>query len=191
MKRLPKIIKWKRFVFRIETHLTKSIILAPTTAAVYSRRGSVRRGDMQSIRMMRLVRPMRYMRTITQRQLCAASSVQAEAAEVGAPVPGAGMAASPKVISLVDEVVSLNMLEVKAAEPEPEKTAFDLKLTAFDAGKKIAVIKEVRAMTGLGLKEAKTLVESAPKVFKTAIPKAEAEEIQRKLKDLGGTVELE
>jgi len=145
--------------------------------------------------------------------------------EVGAPVPGAGMAASPKVISLVDEVVSLNMLEVKqltdalkdrlgiddsvlspmsmamampaaapaaaAAEPEPEKTAFDLKLTAFDAGKKIAVIKEVRAMTGLGLKEAKTLVESAPKVFKTAIPKAEAEEIQRKLKDLGGTVELE
>ena len=78
-----------------------------------------------------------------------------------------------------------------AAEPEPEKTSFDLKLTAFDAGKKIAVIKEVRAMTGLGLKEAKTLVESAPKVFKTAIPKAEAEEIQRKLKDLGGTVELE
>lgn len=77
------------------------------------------------------------------------------------------------------------------AEPVVEKTAFDLKLEKFDAAKKIAVIKEVRAITGLGLKEAKALVEEAPKVFKSEVAKEEAEQIRDKLKEIGGEVVLE
>lgn len=137
---------------------------------------------------------------------------------------------SPKVTSLADEIVSLNMLEVKAltetlkerlgvddalampamnpalfagmsgapaATPgpveaaAPEKTSFDLKLEAYDAAKKIAVIKEIRAITNLGLKEAKALVDGIPKVFKTAVPKDEAEQIRDKLKEIGATVALD
>ena len=59
-----------------------------------------------------------------------------------------------------------------------------------DGGKKIQVIKEVRAITGLGLTEAKTLVESAPKALKEGVNKAEAEEIKGKIEAAGGTVEL-
>ena len=59
-----------------------------------------------------------------------------------------------------------------------------------DGGKKIQVIKEVRAITGLGLTEAKTLVESAPKAIKEGVNKAEAEEIKKKIEEAGGTVEL-
>ncbi len=70
-----------------------------------------------------------------------------------------------------------------------EKTEFDVILTG-DGGKKIQVIKEVRAITGLGLTEAKTLVESAPKAVKEGINKAEAEEIKKKIEEAGGTVEL-
>ena len=70
-----------------------------------------------------------------------------------------------------------------------EKTEFDVILTG-DGGKKIQVIKEVRAITGLGLTEAKTLVESAPKAVKEAVNKAEAEEIKKKIEEAGGTVEL-
>ena len=70
-----------------------------------------------------------------------------------------------------------------------EKTEFDVILTG-DGGKKIQVIKEVRAITGLGLTEAKTLVESAPKALKEGINKAEAEEIKKKIEEAGGTVEL-
>lgn len=77
------------------------------------------------------------------------------------------------------------------AEEKVEKTEFDVKLTGFDSGKKIAIIKEVRAITGLGLKEAKAAVEGAPKVIKAGVSKNEAEELQRKLKDLGAEVELE
>jgi large subunit ribosomal protein L7/L12 len=70
-----------------------------------------------------------------------------------------------------------------------EKTEFDVILTG-DGGKKIQVIKEVRAITGLGLAEAKALVEAAPKAVKEGATKAEAEEIKTKIEAAGGTVEL-
>ena len=76
-----------------------------------------------------------------------------------------------------------------AAEAAEEQTEFDVILTG-DGGKKIQVIKEVRAITGLGLTESKTLVESAPKAVKEAVSKAEAEEIKKKIEEAGGTVEL-
>ena len=76
-----------------------------------------------------------------------------------------------------------------AAEPEEEKTEFDVILKAA-GDKKINVIKEVRAITGLGLKEAKDLVEAGGKAVKEGIPKAEAEEIAKKLKEAGADVEI-
>jgi large subunit ribosomal protein L7/L12 len=76
--------------------------------------------------------------------------------------------------------------EAAAAE---EKTEFDVVLTAAGA-QKINVIKEVRAVTSLGLKEAKDLVESAPKAIKEGVPKDEAEKIKKQLEDAGATVEL-
>jgi len=76
-----------------------------------------------------------------------------------------------------------------AAEAVEEKTEFDVILTG-DGGKKIQVIKEVRAITGLGLTEAKALVEGAPKAVKEGVNKAEAEEIKKKIEEAGGTVEL-
>jgi large subunit ribosomal protein L7/L12 len=75
------------------------------------------------------------------------------------------------------------------AEAAEEQTEFDVILTG-DGGKKIQVIKEVRAITQLGLTEAKTLVESAPKAIKEAVNKAEAEEIKAKIEAAGGTVEI-
>ena len=76
-----------------------------------------------------------------------------------------------------------------AGPVEEEKTEFDVILTG-DGGKKINVIKEVRAITQLGLGEAKALVEGAPKPIKEGVPKAEAEEIKKKIEEAGGTVEL-
>ena len=76
-----------------------------------------------------------------------------------------------------------------AAAPAEEKDEFDVILTG-DGGKKIQVIKEVRAITGLGLTEAKGLVEGAPKPIKEGVNKAEAEEIKGKIEAAGGTVEL-
>ncbi len=76
-----------------------------------------------------------------------------------------------------------------AAAVVEEKTEFDVILTG-DGGKKINVIKEVRALTGLGLTEAKTLVESAPKAIKEGVNKAEAEKIKAQIEAAGGTVEL-
>ena len=76
-----------------------------------------------------------------------------------------------------------------AAPKAEEKTTFDVVLKAA-GDKKIQVIKEVRALTGLGLKEAKDLVEAAPKPVKTGLPKAEAEAAKKQLEDAGGTVEL-
>ena len=70
-----------------------------------------------------------------------------------------------------------------------EKTEFDVILTG-DGGKKINVIKEVRAITGLGLTEAKTLVEGAPKPVKEGVSKDEAEKIKKQLEEAGATVEL-
>ncbi|MGY6551040.1 MAG: 50S ribosomal protein L7/L12 [Erythrobacter sp.] len=76
-----------------------------------------------------------------------------------------------------------------AAEAVEEQTEFDVILTG-DGGKKIQVIKEVRAITGLGLTEAKALVEGAPKPLKEGVNKAEAEEVKAKIEAAGGTVEL-
>jgi len=76
-----------------------------------------------------------------------------------------------------------------AAAPAEEKTEFDVVLTEAGANK-IAVIKEVRAITGLGLKEAKDLVEGAPKPVKEAVSKADAEELKKKLEATGAKVEL-
>ena len=90
------------------------------------------------------------------------------AAAVAAPAAGGGAGAAP------------------AAE---EKTEFDVILTG-DGGKKINVIKEVRAITGLGLTEAKTLVESAPKAVKEGVSKDEAAKIKAQLEAAGATVEV-
>ena len=76
-----------------------------------------------------------------------------------------------------------------AAAAVEEKTEFDVILTG-DGGKKINVIKEVRAITGLGLTEAKTLVESAPKAVKEGVSKDEAEKVKKQLEEAGATVEL-
>ena len=76
-----------------------------------------------------------------------------------------------------------------AAPAAEEKTEFDV-ILASAGDKKINVIKEVRAITGLGLKEAKDLVEAAPKPVKEGIAKAEAEDIKKKLEDAGAKVEL-
>ncbi len=76
-----------------------------------------------------------------------------------------------------------------AAPVAEEKTEFDVILTG-DGGKKINVIKEVRAITGLGLTEAKTLVESAPKAIKEGVSKADAEEMKKKLEAEGAKVEI-
>jgi large subunit ribosomal protein L7/L12 len=76
-----------------------------------------------------------------------------------------------------------------AAAPAEEQTEFDVILTG-DGGKKIQVIKEVRAITQLGLTEAKSLVEAAPKAIKEGVSKAEAEDIKAKVEAAGGTVEI-
>jgi large subunit ribosomal protein L7/L12 len=76
-----------------------------------------------------------------------------------------------------------------AAPAEEEKTEFDV-ILVNDGGKKINVIKEVRAITQLGLGEAKALVESAPKAVKEGISKAEAEELRKRLEEAGATVEV-
>jgi large subunit ribosomal protein L7/L12 len=102
-----------------------------------------------------------------------AMPMMAAAAPAAAPAAGAAPAAA-------------------AAEPEKkEKTEFSVKLESFSADGKIKVIKEVRAATGLGLKEAKELVEKAPTAVKTALPKAEAEALKKLLEAAGAKVALE
>ena len=131
----------------------------------------------------------------------------------GATIPPKNMADLDKI---VDELSGMTVLEVadlvKALEekwgvsaaapvavaaagggdagaPAEEKTEFDVILATIGE-KKINVIKEVRAITGLGLKEAKDLVESAPKAIKEGATKTEADELKKKLEDAGATVEL-
>jgi large subunit ribosomal protein L7/L12 len=79
--------------------------------------------------------------------------------------------------------------EAGGAEAAEEKNEFDVVLTAA-GDKKIAVIKEVRAITGLGLKEAKALVDEAPKPVKEGVPKEEAEKIKAQLEEAGAQVDL-
>jgi large subunit ribosomal protein L7/L12 len=124
--------------------------------------------------------------------------------------------ASDKIQGILDQIKELTLLEaadlvkemettfgvsaaavaaapaaaVAAAAPVEEKEEWDVVLAAFDAAKKIGIIKVVREITGLGLKEAKDLVEAAPKPVKEAVAKAEAEELKKKLTEAGATVEL-
>lgn len=123
--------------------------------------------------------------------------------------------ASEKITKIVDEVKELSVLElnelVKTLEEEfgvsaaavtaapaaggaaaaggAEKTEFDVVLTSFGDAK-MAVIKAVKDACGLGLKEAKELVEAAPKAIKEGVAKAEAEELKTKLEEAGATIEL-
>ena len=122
--------------------------------------------------------------------------------------------AAEKITALIEEVKALTVLElselVKALEEEfgvsaaamaapaagaaapaaEEKTEFDVILAGFDAAAKIKVIKVVREITGLGLAEAKAVVEGAPKALKEAVSKDEAEELKKKLEESGAKVEL-
>ena len=107
--------------------------------------------------------------------------------------------ASEKITAMIEEVKTLTVLElaelVHALEEEfgvsaeEEKTEFDVVLKAAGANK-IAVIKVVRALTGLGLKEAKELVDGAPKNLKEGVSKDEAEKIAAELKEAGAEVEV-
>ena len=111
--------------------------------------------------------------------------------------------ASEKIVKFVEEIKTLTVLEladlVKAIEEEfgvsaaapaaEEKTEFDVVLAEAGASK-MGVIKLVKEITGLGLKEAKEVVDGAPKTIKEAVSKAEAEEIKAKLEEAGAKVEL-
>ncbi|MEG4446948.1 50S ribosomal protein L7/L12 [Microcoleus sp. F10-C6] len=77
-----------------------------------------------------------------------------------------------------------------AAEPVEEQTEFTVMLEEVPADKKIAILKEVRAITGLGLKEAKDLVEAAPKAVKEAIAKEAAEELKKQLEAVGAKISI-
>lgn len=78
-----------------------------------------------------------------------------------------------------------------AAEEEEEQTEFTVLLKGFNDGKKIPIIKEVRAITGLGLKEAKQLVEEMDRPIKEAVSKEEAQKLKEQLETAGGTVEVQ
>ncbi len=92
-------------------------------------------------------------------------------------------------VSAAAPVVAVAAAAPAAEDAAEEQTEFEVVLTAYGE-KKINVIKEVRAITSLGLKEAKDLVEAAPKTVKEAVGKDEAEEIKKKLEDAGATVEI-
>ena len=111
--------------------------------------------------------------------------------------------ASEKIMNIVEEVKSLTLLElaelVKAVEEEfgvsaaapaaEEKTEFDVILTGF-GDKKLNVIKVIREITGLGLKEAKDMVEGCPKAVKEGVSKEDAEKVKADLEAAGATVEI-
>ena len=98
--------------------------------------------------------------------------------------------ASEKITNILEEIKSLTLIEladrVKAVE---EKTEFDVVLKSFGANK-LGVIKAVREITGLGLKEAKEMVEGAPKTVKEGVSKDEAESLKKSLEEAGAEVEI-
>lgn len=93
-----------------------------------------------------------------------------------------GVSASAPVMAIAGAAAGAS------AEEAEEKTEFDVELTEFDAKSKVKIIKAVREITGLGLKDAKALVEGAPSVLKEAVSKDASEEIKKKLTDLGAKV---
>jgi large subunit ribosomal protein L7/L12 len=92
-------------------------------------------------------------------------------------------------VSAAAAIAAAPAAAVAAGPAAEEKTEFDVILTG-DGGKKINVIKEIRVITGLGLGEAKALVEGAPKAVKEGVNKEEAEKLKKQIEDAGGTVEL-
>lgn len=82
------------------------------------------------------------------------------------------------------------MKETPKVEEKKEKSHYDIELTKFDAAKKIALIKEVRGLLNLGLKEAKELVEGAPVWLRKEVKKEEAEKLAEKLKEFGAEIRL-
>ncbi|CAK0776643.1 50S ribosomal subunit protein L12 [Gammaproteobacteria bacterium] len=92
-------------------------------------------------------------------------------------------------VSAAAAVVAAPAGAAEAAAPVEEQTEFNVVMTSFGANK-VGVIKVVRALTGLGLKEAKDLVEGVPSTVKEAIPKAEAADVKKQLEDAGATVEI-
>ena len=92
-------------------------------------------------------------------------------------------------VSAAAAVVAAPAGAVEAAAPVEEQTEFNVIMTSFGANK-VNVIKVVRALTGLGLKEAKELVEGVPSTVKEAIPKAEAADVKKQLEEAGATVEI-
>ncbi len=96
-----------------------------------------------------------------------------------------GVKAAPAAVAMTGAVGPAPVVE----EKKEEQTEFNVELTASGANK-IAVIKAIREITGLGLKEAKDLVEAAPKVVKEQVSKADAEEMKKKLTEAGATVTL-
>ena len=94
-----------------------------------------------------------------------------------------------ELIKTLEDKWGVKAAPAAAAAPAEEQTEFTVELKEA-GGNKIAVIKVVREITGLGLKEAKDLVEGAPKTLKEAVAKAEAEEIKKKLEEAGAKVEL-
>lgn len=102
-------------------------------------------------------------------------------------VPGMGIRGMPMGVGGAKS----GGVEVGVEEKAAEKTAFDVKLDAFEAASKIKVIKEVRTFTSLGLKEAKDLVEKAPTLLKKGVTKEEAEGIIAKLKEVGAKASME
>ena len=114
--------------------------------------------------------------------------------------------ASEKITAILDQIKGLSILELKelidtyceefgvsavaaAAPAAEEKTEFDVILAEVGPNK-MPVIKAVKEMTGLGLKESKEIVDNAPKTLKEAVSKADAEEMKKKLEELGAKVEL-
>merc|ERR1719468_1068581 len=114
----------------------------------------------------------------------------------GAPMmPGAmpGMPAAPAAAPAAAAPAAAENAEPAAEtkKEEKKKETYTIKLVSFETAKKINVVKEVRAITALGLKEAKEFVESAPKVIKKGVPAADAEAIRDKLIAVGAEVALE
>ena len=97
-----------------------------------------------------------------------------------------GVTAAPMAVG----VAAVASAGAAAAPAEEERAEFDIFLTGFAADKKIQVIKAVREVTNLGLKEAKDLVEGVPQAVKEKIAKADADKIKQKLEDAGGTTEI-
>ena len=99
------------------------------------------------------------------------------------------IAAMEEKFGVTAAVAAAPVAAAVAAAPVEEKTEFDVVMSSFGE-KKVEVIKVVRALTGLGLKEAKDLVEGVPSWIKEAIPKAEAEDVKKKLEDAGAKVDI-